>query len=376
MKKKYIIGICAVCIIVLLLGGYAFSEYSKANQYAEDMQYYFDTVLTNNAYMSSKPTNTIINDYIEQSRKCKNDADFLNLLLEANTSFGDAGHLFPLLPENYYYRLYTYEAAIESKNIDDNNTLYVNLCKPEVLKAYDSVSDEFLCDKRKIKNSLSQQTMEKSNDNIKFTYIKDTLFITIKSFNFEYYMYDIEKIRKELEKYEGDRIVFDVRDNGGGTGYYFLDLISMTKNKDFRCEMTTYGRGDILTNYLKNVETNLKVEVKDDEIILTDNLEIKSSHEFDFDKIYIIANENSYSHADSFVKVAKATGYATVIGEKTGGAGGSSIDILNFELPNTHFIVEIETTTTKPRETCPDLYSYAQTLEDFYNEILLFEKNN
>ena len=293
MKKKYIIGICAVCIIVLLLGGYAFSEYSKANQYAEDMQYYFDTVLTNNAYMSSKPTNTIINDYIEQSRKCKNDADFLNLLLEANTSFGDAGHLFPLLPENYYYRLYTYEAAIESKNIDDNNTLYVNLCKPEVLKAYDSVSDEFLCDKRKIKNSLSQQTMEKSNDNIKFTYIKDTLFITIKSFNFEYYMYDIEKIRKELEKYEGDRIVFDVRDNGGGTGYYFLDLISMTKNKDFRCEMTTYGRGDILTNYLKNVETNLKVEVKDDEIILTDNLEIKSSHEFDFDKIYIIVNENS-----------------------------------------------------------------------------------
>lgn len=124
MKKKYIIGICAVCIIVLLLGGYAFSEYSKANQYAEDMQYYFDTVLTNNAYMSSKPTNTIINDYIEQSRKCKNDADFLNLLLEANTSFGDAGHLFPLLPENYYYRLYTYEAAIESKNIDDNNTLW------------------------------------------------------------------------------------------------------------------------------------------------------------------------------------------------------------------------------------------------------------
>lgn len=377
MKKRYIISICAVCIIVILLGSYAFSEYRKANQYAEDMDYYFKTVLKNNAYMENVPTNEVINMYIEKSKECKNDVEFLNVLLEANKTFGDAGHLFPLLPNNYYYRVYSYEYMLDKEDINEKTTyLYTNLTKSEVQKAYDSISNAFQCNKDEIRVRISKSLNMISNDNVEFSYINDTLFMTIKSFNLEYYKNDIEKIRKELKKFKGERIVFDIRDNGGGTGYYFLDLIRMTKYQDYRCKMITYGRGDILANHLKIIEPNIEVIMKDDEIILTDDIEIKSSHEFNFNKIYIITNENSYSHADSFAKMAKATGYATVIGKKTGGAGGSSLDILNFELPNTHFIVEIETTTTKPRETSPDLYSYAHTLEDFYNEILLFEKNN
>ena len=103
-----------------MLSGNTFLKYRKANQYAEDMQYYFDTVLANNAYMSDIPTESSIEIYVDKSRECKNDTEFLNLLKEANELFDDAGHLQPLTPDAYYSRLYLYEMAIEEGYIEKN----------------------------------------------------------------------------------------------------------------------------------------------------------------------------------------------------------------------------------------------------------------
>ena len=377
MKKKYFISICAVCIIVLLLSGYTFSKYRKANQYAEDMQYYFDTVLANNAYMSDIPTESSIEIYVDKSRECKNDTEFLNLLTEANELFDDAGHLQPLTPDAYYSRLYLYERAIEEGYIDKTSTLYTDLNQTDILKEYDSISEDFLCDKEKIKAEMNQDSEEKPiKDNLTFTNIDDTLIISIKSLGLEYYEQDLEDLQQKLESFKGNRIVFDLRDNPGGEDIYWYGLVGMTSFEDYKIEIETYGRGNILADYLKNNDTDFEVNVKGDEILLTEELELKSKHIFNFNNIYIISNENTGSSSDSFVKFAKQTGYATIVGTETSGSGGDGLSPLTFELPNTHLAVLLESTTTKPRKIKPDISIYGTDLKDYVDEIIEYENIN
>lgn len=377
MKKKYLISICAVCIIALLLSGYTFSKYRKANQYAEDMQYYFDTVLANNAYMSDIPTESSIEIYVDKSRECKNDTEFLNLLTEANELFDDAGHLQPLTPDAYYSRLYLYEMAIEEGYIDKTSTLYTDLNQTDILKEYDSISEDFSCDKEKIKAEMNQDSEEKPiKDNLTFTNIDDTLIIGIKSLGMEYCKQDFETIQQKLESFKGNRIVFDLRDNPGGEDIYWYGLVGMTSFEDYKIEIETYGRGNILADYLKNNDTDFEVNVKGDEILLTEELELKSNHIFNFDNIYIISNENTGSSSDSFVKFAKQTGYATIVGTETSGSGGDGLSPLTFELPNTHLAVLLESTTTKPRKTKSDISMYSSELKEYIDRIILYENEN
>ena len=377
MKKKYIISICAVCIIALLLSGNTFLKYRKANQYAEDMQYYFDTVLANNAYMSDIPTESSIEIYVDKSRECKNDTEFLNLLKEANELFDDAGHLQPLTPDAYYSRLYLYEMAIEEGYIEKTNTLYTNLNQTDILKEYDSISKDFSCDKEKIKVAMNQGSEQKPiEDNLTFTNIDDTLIISIKSLGMEYYEQDFETIQQKLENFKGNRIVFDLRDNYGGEDIYWYGLVGMTSFDDYRLERKSYGRGNILADYLKNNDTDFEVNIKNDEILLTEELELKSNHIFNFDNIYIISNENTGSSSDSFVKFAKQTGYATIIGTETSGSGGDGLSPLTFELPNTHLAVLLESTTTKPRKTKPDISMYSSELKEYIDRIIVYETAN
>lgn len=374
-RKRLFILICVILFILFLYNGFVIIKNKRINNYTKDMTYYFRTVLENNAYMTNIPSDSVINFYVDESKKCKNDAEFLNLLIEANKSFGEAGHLYPLTPCDYFDRLYTFEYIIKKGLINQNSTLYTDLNKNEIKKVYNSVCDEFSCDKKEIKKNKLQQKTEFLDNNLKFEHIKDTLFICIKTFEIEYIEEDMQKIHQELEKFEGNRIVFDIRGNNGGSELYYISLVSMTSYDDYSYMLKTYGHGDVLTKYLKENENNLDIDIKDESIIIKDSREIKSIKEFDFDNIYILADKYTASSADSFVKFAKETNYAKVVGLDTNGSGGASMDSLTFELPNTHFIIQLEPTTTKPRKVKPDIYSYAQTLKDFYHDILIYEKN-
>lgn len=374
LKKKYIISVCIACFIILLFGGYGYIGYKRMNQYAEDMQYYFDTVLANNAYMSNIPTESSIEIYVNKSRECKNDVEFLHLLKGANELFGDAGHLEPLIPDAFYSRLYLYERAIEEGYLDSDNTLYTDLNQTDILKEYDSISKEFSCDKEKIKAEINENLEEKTvKDNLTFTNIDDTLIIGIKSLGMEYYEKDFETLQEMLGNFKGNRIIFDLRDNYGGEDIYWHGLIKMTSFEDYSLERKSFGRGKILENYLNSNDTDFQMDIKDNEIVLSEKLEIKSDHIYNFDHIYILSNKNTGSSADSFVKFAKQTGYATVAGTEASGSGGDGLSPLTFELPNTHLVVLLESTTTRPRKTKPDITFYGSELEGYVDEIIKYE---
>lgn len=374
MRKFYVISISVICFIGILIGGYIVFEHRQANQYTEDMQYYFDMVLDNNAYMSKIPAESSMNIYVDKSKECKNDTEFLNLLIEANKLFKDAGHLQPLTPEAYYSRLYTYEMAIEEGYFDKDDTLYANLNQEDILEEYDSISSDFECDKESIKSYINQDSeYELLKDNLTFMDIGDTLVIRIKSLGLEYCKQDFKTIQKKLEGFEGNRIVFDLRDNYGRSDLYWYGLTAMTSFDDYKFKIETYGRGKVLKEYLKENDTDFKIQIKGDEICLSEEIKLQSDHVFDYDNIYIVSNENTGSSSDSFVKFAKQTGYATVVGTETSGSGGGGLTPLTFELPNTHLAILLESTTTKPRKTDPDIASNYMEIERIVDQIIEYE---
>ncbi len=66
-KNVWIIGICIVC---LLCGGYVLMYKNKANQYAEDMQYFFDCVEENNLILEKIPSDEEKQKWIVKSLEC------------------------------------------------------------------------------------------------------------------------------------------------------------------------------------------------------------------------------------------------------------------------------------------------------------------
>ena len=73
------------------------------------------------------------------------------------------------------------------------------------------------------------------------------------------------------------------------------------------------------------------------------------------------------------MKFAKQTGYATVVGTETSGSGGGGLTPLTFELPNTHLAILLESTTTKPRKTDPDIASNYMEIERIVDQIIEYE---
>lgn len=93
-------------------------------------------------------------------------------------------------------------------------------------------------------------------------------------------------------------------------------------------------------------------------------------------KIWILVNENVFSSSEYAAMFSKATGFATLVGERTGGDGIGS-DPLPITLPNSGIIVRyspiygITTDGTNSQEfgTEPDIYTkegktYLQTCID------------
>lgn len=56
----------------------------------------------------------------------------------------------------------------------------------------------------------------------------DLLQDNIKYFSIEYFEHDIEIILAKLKKYDGDRLIFGIWDNPGGTFDKIIDLIKIS----------------------------------------------------------------------------------------------------------------------------------------------------
>ncbi|MDZ5129811.1 S41 family peptidase [Clostridium perfringens] len=211
---------------------------------------------------------------------------------------------------------------------------------------------------------------------------------------------DIELIDEYLNNIkEYQALIIDIRGNGGGDSYYWISYL-VPKLIDKVYENTNYSfwkDGEIINNYLKKSKVkystgfgevkdldttklvNLPVEVKEDFKYYSKNtMEISPSEDSIKFKgnIYMLVDKDVYSSSEAFASFAKQTGFATLIGERTGGDGIGSDPLLHM-LPNSGYVFRFskdmgttaDGTSSEEFKTEPDyLIEYAGKTGNFEND--------
>ena len=219
---------------------------------------------------------------------------------------------------------------------------------------------------------------------------KDKLaYMKIKSMDHYHIDEDYPKIKsflKEVENYE--KLIIDIRGNDGDWDEYWEKVVELLIDKPldisyysfyknvYRDSYNTYGiKG--LTNVHQLDEKILEQfpkEVKTDfNLYKTNLIHIDPLDDINFNgKVYLLVDKNVFSSAEKFASFAKDTGFATLVGETTGGNRVfEKIPILY--LPKSKFIIRFsrelginaDGTINMETKTIPHIQADPTPNEDF-----------
>ena len=202
-------------------------------------------------------------------------------------------------------------------------------------------------------------------------------------------------------------IIIDIQDNGGGYTCNYEAIISPNIKENMN--VVSYGlyNGNKYTDiYLDMFFKNYKSEninryevpniencgtAKNDKAYRLE--EIIEAHPImgyqpcEGKKFWLLISSDVYSGADSFADVCKKTGFATVVGERTGGGGTNGLWPMYIVLPNSGLLIKFDFMygltddgyCTDEFGTAPDIYNLPgkDALETCLEEIKkLGEKTN
>lgn len=289
-------------------------------------------------------------EYIQRVKDSKNDDEFYHAL-ESILEELNNGHTDMVDKSLYLYMRDVYEPL---GKITEPWTK--ELKKEKVISRYLGNGDKELSS---TKDGAGQYI---EPNNIKTAIIEEGSvgYLHIKSFNTFNIEGDMKTIKPFLQSIKNYKVlIIDIRGNGGGDSRYWSDnLVPMLINKPIKnIEICAYRGGKFSEDFIKtmneyehkilipikNIENeglkNMPLELKKDFKYYSKNEEIinpKDSINFK-GKIYLLVNGRVYSSAEKFATFAKSTGFATLIGEKTGGDGIGS-DPLVCALPNSGYV--------------------------------------
>jgi C-terminal processing protease CtpA/Prc len=214
----------------------------------------------------------------------------------------------------------------------------------------------------KSNSPISSSNIKAHNVTIKNIEKGKTAYISIHSFisfNIDSDMQIIKPYLRSIKDYKA--LIIDIRGNGGGDSTYWSDnIVPMLINKSMDdTQYIAYRGGDFVEQFIKNrmkygyekmnpisdiYKENLKnlpPELKDTFKYYWKNVnryEPKSSIGFK-GKIYLLVDGCVFSSSEAFAAFAKSTGFAVLVGEKTGGDGlGDGPAVC--ALPNSGYVFE------------------------------------
>ena len=169
---------------------------------------------------------------------------------------------------------------------------------------------------------------------------------------------DIKLIGKYLVGLDNHQaLIIDIRGNSGGSDLYWKNIVSMLVDKPMPVDgFVLFRSGEVIDNYAQRREISLnninnlvalKLENIPTEVATSFNGYVKLENTIPSNKvsnfngnIYLLVDGSVYSSSESFAIFAKDTGFATLIGQRTGGDGGGFDPVL-FALPNSGIIARM-----------------------------------
>lgn len=319
---------------------------------------------------------TVISDYRGQLQRVEAGSDeamykFLSIVAYSLYEVcGTVGHVSIINP-NYFEGLDVYKQYVDE--MPEVQSWVDVIGKPEVIsfyKYYDYLLTLSLEDEGngESKNEKSNEQPEVENESVnanlttKILDEKKTAYIRVDSFDDAYMDGDLPKIQAFLEKIKNYKnLIIDIQQNGGGNTSYWENafvrpnisepvnsrLVRLMKDTNLARQfyMLDYKDSTLTPEAVKN-DTKFKKLPKEDMADLTLAREILETTEPEKDeklfngKIWVLVGPAVYSSAEAFAVFCKDTGFATLVGQTTGGSdsGGPIL----FELPSSHLLVQFD----------------------------------
>lgn len=392
MRKNKIICIVVVIMFIFTVWGMNKDNNITINnkqltekEKLDDFEYMYTVLKENYPYFEvNKRLNGVDwlakkDDYINKIKATSNDKSFFNtlssILLDLNN-----GHTDMLDKNNYFY----------SKSIYENNS---------EREAWSSQLNNFKTIER-YSYIREKENLKSSSENVKFNNVKtmdlkegSIAYLAIHSLNTFNIDEDMEIIKPYLEQIKDyNDLIIDIRGNGGGDDRYWSDnIVPMLINKPVEeKKYSAYRGGTFIEPFLKNIIggyeklepisniynenlKNLPPELKEEFKYYSkdiNNHETKNSVGFK-GKIYLLVDKQVFSASEAFAVFAKNTGFATLVGEKTGGDGIGS-DPVVCSLPNSGYVFRFtkemglvsDGSCNFERKTEPDIEVLARINED------------
>lgn len=330
-------------------------------QKIEDFNYLYKTIEENYPFLEvNKRVNNIDwlsknEEYLQRVKNTTNDSEFL-LVLHSILSDLNNGHTHMITDSSqfrYFREIYSmnkgWQKKVQLPVLNNKKALArYNIDKDEKIEVVEQGKNGNI---EGVRNASTKDVVE---GKIGYIYIPQMI---------SYYNMgkDIELIDDYLNKVKDyEALVIDIRGNSGGDSYYWMSYL-VPNLIDEVYTYTTYNfwkDGDVINNYLKkskaksytgfgevkdldtSILVNLPVEIKEDFKYYSKNImEIRPNEDSIKFKgnIYLLVDKNVYSSSEVFASFAKQTGFAILIGERTGGDGIGSDPLLDM-LPNSGYV--------------------------------------
>lgn len=315
--------------------------------------------------------------YLERIKATNSDEVFIKVIEEILDDLNN-GHVH-LLDKDFFAQSYV------SCSLPENNLLpWAEVLKKDaVFKRYDFKESEI----DNIKNEIYNIINNPSNTNTLPAFRTDIIipnevaYIHIKSMDYLREKEDGKEIRKFYEEIKDyDKLIIDIRGNRGGSDSYWIrNIIEPLIKEPITVEYYGFARGEYGKPFFEAKKMEFKpISDLDEEILnkipsdVRENFDkyylfsqtIKPKESIKFEgKIYLIVNKAVYSSSESFAAFCKDSGFATLVGETTGG-DGRGINPLFFSLPNSGLAGRFsgvlclngDFTINEEVKTIPDIY--------------------
>lgn len=410
--EKLISNIIATVLVVIIFINHGIAQESQLelskNERIADFNYLFEELEKSYPYFHINERVTGVDwlgskkRYLEKIKATENDKEFfIALTYVLNELNNDHTDTYPTIIYDYFHR--AYQGAVSQ---DSSYMPYLEeLNKTDSLrcKYWELINADIFSEKqRKIEASKDNEKEELNKENV-LVFFEDSLstaIITIGSFSYDLIDKDKNKLRSFIEKaFEYDNIIIDIQGNSGGdTDYWMLHIvpylieeeISFPFNYAFKnSDRIKYFKPSYFTETIDFEDMDFpelpeEIKTKDyllrqTEIIISPNPEAKSYR----GNIFLLVDKGVYSSAETFAYFCKSTGFATIVGQKTGGDGVGT-DPLLLTLPNSGIIIRFtgelglnpDGSANEEAKTIPDIKIEAQDNHERQIKLLQYIQKN
>lgn len=322
--------------------------------------------------------NTVIEKYrkqLEDMEETGDDAMIVYIMTVANSLYdvcGRIGHV-SIINLNYFEGLSVYQKYLDEMPevqpwVDViERTEVINFYKyyEYLLPLMIEKENEEMVDSEEVPVTASMpEDAEEPEENLTTEILEQgrTAYIRVNSFEDAFMEDDLPKIRAFLEEVGGyEHLIIDIQNNGGGNTEYWENAfvrpnISQTITSryvrlmpDTPLARQFYGNDyDASSLTMEDVMTDPKFTALPKEDMrrlslarkLTAPLEPETGERLFEGNVWVLVGPAVYSSAEAFAVFCKDTGFATLVGETTGGAdsGGPIL----FELPKSHLLIQFD----------------------------------